>query len=67
MYAHAELYRNPVRRSDVSTGFYRPVPGVGAENSCHLGGYSAGRSPASGAGGADLGLSGRAMIFGLWA
>jgi hypothetical protein len=39
----------------------------GAENSCYLGGCSAERSPASGAEGAGLGLSGRAMIFGLWA
>jgi hypothetical protein len=37
----------------------------GAENLCHLGRCSAERGPASGAGRAGLGPSGRAMIFGL--
>ena len=40
---------------------------VGAENLCHLGRCSAERGPASSAGRAGLGPSGRAMIFGLQA
>ena len=39
---------------------------VGAENVCRLGRCSAQRGPASSAGRAGLGPSGRAMIFGLW-